>query len=216
MLETLQKVFRLYVDRFDFFIDLILQHLYLSGISILIAFMLGGFIGILMTKSKTFSHIALSIVNFLYTIPSIAFFGGLISVTGIGSKTAIIVLSIYALLPMVRNTYTGIENIDANVLQAAEGMGTSAFQMLYKIQLPLALPVILTGLRTMVVMVIATAGIASFVGAGGLGVAIWRGITTYNNALTIAGSLLIACMALLADFLIGRVQKTISKRWLGQ
>jgi osmoprotectant transport system permease protein len=88
-------------------------------------------------------------------------------------------------------------------------------QLLYKIQLPLALPVILSGLRTMVVMVIATAGIASFVGAGGLGVAIWRGITTFNNVLTIAGSLLIACMALIADFLIGRLQKYINKRWLG-
>ena len=195
--------------------DLVLQHLYLSGVSIVAAFFIGGIIGIIITKNQGLSAIVLSVVNFLYTIPSIAFFGFLIAFTGIGSRTAIIVLTAYALLPMVRSTHTGIKYLDADILEAALGMGTSPLQMLLKIQLPLAFPVILSGLRTMVVMVIATAGIASFVGAGGLGVAIWRGITTNNSLLTVSGSLLIACVALSADFLIGCMQKSINKRWLG-
>ena len=213
-MQSVTALFTLYYERCEFFADLILQHIYLSGISIIAAFFVGGIIGIIITKNKTLSTIVLSSVNFLYTIPSIAFFGFLIAFTGIGNRTAIIVLIAYALLPMVRNTYTGIINLDRDILEAAAGMGTSPLQMLYKIQLPLALPVILSGLRIMAVMVIATAGIASFVGAGGLGVAIWRGITTNNNLLTVAGSLLIACMALIVDFLIGRLQKYINKRWL--
>ena len=214
-MQPLKALFTLYYERREFFMDLVLQHLYLSGVSIVAAFFIGGIIGIIITKNQGLSAIVLSVVNFLYTIPSIAFFGFLIAFTGIGSRTAIIVLTAYALLPMVRSTHTGIKYLDADILEAALGMGTSPLQMLLKIQLPLAFPVILSGLRTMVVMVIATAGIASFVGAGGLGVAIWRGITTNNSLLTVSGSLLIACVALSADFLIGCMQKSINKRWLG-
>lgn len=127
----------------------------------------------------------------MYTIPSIALFGFLIPFSGIGDTTAIFALTVYALLPMVRNTYTGITGIDREIIEAARGMGSTPFQILYKIQIPLAFPVILSGLRNMVVMTIALAGIAAFIGAGGLGVAIYRGITTNNGVLTVAGSLLI-------------------------
>lgn len=150
--------------------------------------------------------------NFIYTIPSIALFGFLIPFSGIGNTTAVIALTIYALLPMVRNTYTGIRNIDPEITEAARGMGSTPFQLLYRIELPLAFPVILTGLRNMVVMTIALAGIAAFIGAGGLGVAIYRGITTNNPAMTVAGSLLIALLALLTDGCIGRYENYIKKK----
>lgn len=154
----------------------------------------------------------LGMTNFIYTIPSIALFGFLIPFSGIGDLTAIIALTIYALLPMVRNTYTGITGIDPEILEAATAMGSTQWQLLTRIKLPLAFPVLLAGVRTMIVMTIALTGIAAFIGAGGLGVAIYRGITTNNITLTIAGSLLIAILALVSDWLIGRYEKRIRKK----
>lgn len=111
----------------------------------------------------------ISVVNIAYTIPSIALLGVFISITGIGNTTAIIVLTIYALLPVVRNTYIGLTSVDQSVLEAALAMGNTERQMLLHVKLPLALPVIFSGIRNMLTMTIAMAGIASFVGAGGLG-----------------------------------------------
>lgn len=209
----INEVLKLYVERGDFFLNLILEHLKISGISIIIAIIIGGVLGILISEFKKTSPFILGITNFLYTIPSISLLGFLIPFSGIGNITAIIALTIYALLPMIRNTYTGIENIDTSIIEAAKGMGSTSFEILYKIKIPLAITVILAGIRNMVVMTIALAGIASFIGAGGLGVAIYRGITTNNTAMTIAGSLLIAFLALIADALIGCGEKIIKKRW---
>ena len=193
--------------------ELTLEHLKISGISIFIATVLGGILGIIISEYKKTSTLVLSITNFLYTIPSISLLGFLIPFSGIGNATAIIALTIYALLPMIRNTYAGIENIDQSIIESARGMGSTEFQILYKVKIPLATTVILAGFKNMVVMTIALAGIASFIGAGGLGVAVYRGITTNNSTLTIAGSLLIALLALIADFLIGEIEKKIKKSW---
>lgn len=199
------------VDKKDFFINLLLEHLEISLISIIIATIIGLFLGILISEYEKSSKLVLGIINFIYTIPSISLLGFLIPLSRIGNTTAIIALTIYALLPMVRNTHTGITNVDKKVLEAAKGMGSTNFQILYKIKLPLAMPVIMTGLRSMATMTIALAGIASFIGAGGLGVAIYRGITTNNTALTIAGSLLIAVLAILVDLILSLLNK-ISKK----
>ena len=193
--------------------ELTLEHLKISGISIFIATVLGGILGIIISEYKKTSTLVLSITNFLYTIPSISLLGFLIPFSGIGNTTAIIALTIYALLPMIRNTYTGIDNIDPSIIESARGMGSTEFQILYKVKIPLATTVILAGFKNRVVMTIALAGIASFIGAGGLGVAVYRGITTNNSTLTIAGSLLIALLALIADFLIGEIEKKIKKSW---
>lgn len=114
---------------------------------------------------------------------------------------------------MIRNTYAGIDNIDKSIIESARGMGSTEFQILYKIKIPLATTVILAGFKNMVVMTIALAGIASFIGAGGLGVAVYRGITTNNQTMTIAGSLLIALLALLCDLIIGGIEKIIKRKW---
>ncbi|WP_216221016.1 ABC transporter permease [Clostridium gasigenes] len=209
----IKEVFQLYIDRWDFFLKLIIEHLKIAGFSILIAAIIGLVLGVLISEFKKTSTFILGITNFIYTIPSISLLGFLIPFSGIGNTTAIITLTIYALLPIVRNTYTGIENIDSSIIEAAKGMGSTSFEILYKIKLPLATTVILSGLRNMVVMTIALAGIASFIGAGGLGVAIYRGITTNNSTMTVAGSLLIALLALVADFIIGSVEKIIKKKW---
>ena len=206
------ELFHLYADRWQFFLALTLEHLEISLTAILGAMIIGLGLGIFISRYNRSSGIVLGLTNFIYTIPSIALFGFLIPFSGIGDTTAIVALTVYALLPMVRNTYTGITGIDKEIIEAARGMGSTPLQILLRIQLPLAFPVILSGLRNMVVMTIALAGIAAFIGAGGLGVAIYRGITTNNSALTIAGSLLIALLALLTDWTVGRYEIHIKKK----
>lgn len=162
-----------------------------------------------MSEYKKISKPFMSIINFVYTIPSISMLGFLIPLSGVGNTTAIIALVIYALLPMVKNTYTGMEQVDKKMIEAATGLGSTRFQVLWKIKFPLALPVIMAGIRSMAIMTIALAGIASFIGAGGLGVAIYRGITTNNTAMTLVGSLLIALLALIVDGLFAIIEKRI-------
>lgn len=154
----------------------------------------------------------LGIANVFYTIPSISLLGMLIPFIGIGDKTAVAALTIYGIMPMVRNTYAGIKGVDEDIITAARGMGSTDFQIMMKIKLPLALGVIIAGIRNMVVMTISVAAIASFIGAGGLGVAIYRGITLYNTALTFGGSFLIALLALVSDLLIGLIEKKIKRK----
>ncbi len=206
-------MWHLFIDKFDFFAELTIEHLAICTVAIAIAIVVGGMMGILISAYQSSSRLTIGVVNFLYTIPSISMLGLLIPFTGVGNLTAIIALTIYALLPMVRSTYTGITHVDPLIVEAAEGMGSTPFQLLYKIKLPLAMPVILSGLRNMVTMTIALGGVASFIGAGGLGVAIYRGITTNNSNLTIVGSLLIAFIALLFDYLLGLLEHKKSRRW---
>lgn len=157
----------------------------------------------------------LTTTKFLYTIPSIALFGILVTITGIGNKSAITALIVYGLLPIIRNTYVGIRDVDPQIIESAVGMGTTEWQLLFRIKLPLALPVIISGFRTMVIMTIALGGIASFIGAGGLGVAIYRGISTYFPEMIIAGSLLVATLAIFTDWLLQIAEKKLTKRILG-
>ena len=180
----IKEMWILLLSKKEFFFNLIWEHIEISLAAILIAVFFGGIIGILISEFQKTAKPTLGVINFLYTIPSISMLGFLIPFSGVGNATAIIALTIYALLPMVRNTHTGITNVDTAILEAAEGMGSTRLQMLFKIKLPLALPVILSGIRSMVTMTIALAGIASFIGAGGLGVAIYRGITTHNTAMS--------------------------------
>lgn len=212
----LQEMMQLYLSRQDYFHHLLLEHLQLSAISIVLALILGLALGILIAQQDRLSLPVLGTINIIYTIPSIALFGILLPFTGLGNGTAIIALTVYALLPVVRNTYAGLKNIDPTILEAGIGMGSTPWQLLWKIKLPLALPVIMAGVRNMVVMVIATCGIASFIGAGGLGVAIFRGITTYQLAMTYLGSFMIAAIALLCDILLGQVEKRVTLRVTGK
>ncbi|MGN0072154.1 MAG: glycine betaine ABC transporter substrate-binding protein [Atopobiaceae bacterium] len=211
----LQEMWNLLCTRWDFFGGLLVEHIEISLAAIAIAIVFGGLAGILISIYQKAAKPTLAVINFLYTIPSISMLGFLIPFSGVGDTTAIIALTIYALLPMVRAVHTGMTNVDPAVMEAAEGMGSMRFQILTKIQLPLALPYVMSGIRNMTVMTIALAGIASFIGAGGLGVAIYRGITTNNAAMTMAGSLLIAALALVVDAVLGfaeRRQKLRSKK----
>ena len=208
----LQNTWLIMIDRKEFFMNLLWEHLEISMLAILIAIVFGGLVGIWISEYQRTDKPTLGVINFLYTIPSISMLGFLIPFSGVGNATAIIALTIYALLPMVRNTHIGITNVDAGILEAARGMGSTRLQILLKIKLPLAMPVIMAGIRSMVTMTIALAGIASFIGAGGLGIAIYRGITTNNPAMTMAGSLLIALLALLMDFILGFAEQRMQQR----
>lgn len=200
-------------DRRDFFLTCLLEHIRISLTAVVCAGALGIVTGVFISRHKKAAGIALGVINVIYTVPSISLLGFLIPFTGIGDKTAVIALTVYGLLPIVRNTYTGLVNVDVGILEVAEGLGADGKQVLFGIRFPLALPVIISGFRNMVVMIIAMGGIASFIGAGGLGAAIYRGITTYNMTLTAAGSLLIALLALLSDWLLSRVEKAVNRRY---
>ena len=206
----INQLIKLLTEDFKFFTNLTIEHILISLLAISIASVLGIILGIIISEYRRFSGLILGTVNILYTIPSIALLGFFITITGVGNTTALIALIIYALLPIIRSTYTGIVNINPLIIEASEGMGSTKLQQLFKVKLPLALPVLMSGIRNMVTMTIALAGIASFVGAGGLGVAIYRGITTNNSAMTFLGSLLIAILALVFDFVLGLIEKRLT------
>lgn len=214
-MDFISGVIKLYQERWDFFLKLLIEHMYLTFVGIVIITFLGLILGVLMTRNKQVAKLIMTLVNFIYTIPSIALFGFFVSITGIGFNSALIALVIYGLLPIIRNTYVGINEVDPFLIESAIGMGTTNSQLLFKVQLPLALPVIFAGFRTMVIMTIALGAIASFIGAGGLGVAIWRGITTYFPEMTVAGSLLVALLAIIIDLILGGIEKNIRKKILG-
>lgn len=187
----------------------------LVGISISIAMLVGIPLGILITRQKNLRASVLGIANIFQTIPSLALFGLLIPVPiigGIGTIPAIVVLTVYSLLPIIRNTYTGITSVDAAIIEAGQGMGMSDRQLLLQVEIPLASSIILAGIRVATVIAIGIATIAPAIGAGGLGVFIFRGIAVVNNQLILAGAVPAAGIALLADFAIGWLEQRIGKR----
>lgn len=215
-MELLKEILQIYMERREWFLELFGQHLKIAGIAIVLAGIMGLLLGIFIAEKEFMAPVILTLENIFYTIPSISLLGILIPFTGIGDKTAIIALTLYGLMPMIRNTYTGICGVSQEIIQAARGMGSTDIQILCRIKLPLALGVILAGVRNMVVMTLSVTAIAAFIGAGGLGVAIYRGITIYNPALTFAGSVLIALLALIADLLLGILENYVKKRGVSQ
>lgn len=208
-----EKVLQIYISRWPWFLELIGEQLKISLIAVLIAGVLGMLLGIFIAEHRRFAEPVMAVCNVFYTIPAIALIGLLIPLIGIGERNAIIAIVLYGIMPMVRNTYTGITNIDASTIDAALGLGSTKGQIMFRIRLPLAASVIIAGLRNVVVMSIATGSIAAFVGGGGLGEAIFRGITMYNTAMTFAGSLLLVLLALICDYSLSRLEKHIKKKW---
>lgn len=205
----MNEILKTLIERRDYLYELLIQHVLLSLGAILIITAIGISTGIGILHQPRLRKIVLTLVNFLYTIPSIAMFGLFIPLIGIGYGNALIVLVIYGLLPMIRNTYTGLSGVDPLLLDAAKGMGSTPWQIFSRVRWPLAFPTIVSGFRTMVVMTIALAGLASFIGAGGLGQAIYRGINTNNSSLILVGSIAVALLALAADLSIGAIENSL-------
>lgn len=193
--------------RRDYFLQLLAEHLLLSLGSLLAVTIFGILLGVFVFYSAKSRKFILPLINFLYTIPSIAMFGLLIPIVGIGLNNALIVLILYGLLPIVRSTYSGLKEVPVPLVEAAQGLGSNNFQVFKNIYFPLALPSILSGLRITVVMIVALAGLAALIGAGGLGQAIFRGLNTMNTSLIVVGSLGISLFAILGDQWIGQFEK---------
>lgn len=196
-------------------LDLTLEHLWLVGISILIAVLIGIPLGILITRWPVLDKPILGSANVIQTIPSLALFGFLLPAPWFGERAdrlAILALTLYALLPLIRNTYVGIRGVDAAVVDAARGMGMTDRQVLFQVQLPLALGVILAGMRVATVICVGLATIAAAIGAGGLGEFIFRGLAMVSDSVILAGAIPAALLALLADFGLGLLEKRLQPR----
>lgn len=194
-------------------LSLVQQHVVLVFIAILIAVVIGVPTGVLLTRYRSLRGPVLGLANIMQTIPSLALFGFLIPlpfIGGIGTRTALVALVLYSLLPIIRNTVTGILGVDPNVREAAVAMGMTGSQVLRQVELPLAMGVIVTGIRVATVIAVGVTTIAAAVGAGGLGVYIFRGLRQYDNNLLLAGAVSAALLALAADFFLGVLQHQFS------
>jgi osmoprotectant transport system permease protein len=188
------------------------EHLWLVGISMLLAIAVGVPLGIVLSRRPKWKALILGSTNVIQTIPSLALFGLLLPMPWLGARAdrlAIVALALYALLPIVRNTYVGIAGISPPVREAAVAMGLTSRQLLWKVELPLALPVMLSGIRVAAVITIGVATIAAAIGAGGLGEFIFRGIAMVDNGVILAGAIPAAIMALGADLLLSGVEKLL-------
>jgi osmoprotectant transport system permease protein len=190
-----------------------LQHLWLVGASIVLAALIGIPLGILVTRRPFLNKPILGGANIIQTIPSLALFGFLLPAPWIGERAdrlAILALTLYALLPLIRNTYTGIKGVDRAVVEAGRGMGMTSRQLLWQVELPLALGVIVAGVRVAAVISVGLATIAAAIGAGGLGEYIFRGLAMVNNQVILAGAIPAALLAIGADVSLGWLEKRLS------
>jgi osmoprotectant transport system permease protein len=196
-------------------LELTLEHLWLVGASMLLAVLVGIPLGVLITRWRWLDKPVLGTANIIQTIPSLALFGFLLPAPWIGERAdrlAILALTMYALLPVIRNTYAGIKGVDHAVVEAGRGMGMTGRQLLFQVELPLALGVIVAGVRVATVICVGLATIAAAIGAGGLGEFIFRGLAMVNDQVILAGAVPAALLALFADFTLGRIEKRLQVR----
>ena len=186
------------------------EHFYISALALILGVIVAVPLGIALTRFKRYSDFIIRFVSILQTIPSLALLALMIPLFGIGKLPAIMALFIYSLLPILRNTFIGISNVDSNVVDSAKGMGMAENQVILKVKLPLAAPVIMSGIRLAGVYVIAWATLASYIGAGGLGDYIFNGLNVYDQEMIIWGTIPVTLLALMADFFLGKLEKAVS------
>lgn len=192
-----------------------LEHISIVAVAVGLAILTGVPIGIAITQNRSVANAVLYVASIIVTIPSIALFGLMIPVLsligqGIGWLPAVIAILLYSQLPIVRNTYAAVTNVDPALREAARGMGMTTVQRLWQVEIPIAIPVIMAGVRTAVVMNIGVAAIAAYIGAGGLGVLISRGISQTDPRQLIAGAVSVALLAIVADWVLLQVQKRLT------
>lgn len=186
------------------------QQLYISLISVSLGIIVAVPLGILLTRKKKYAGAIMKVVGILQTIPSLALLSLMIPIFGIGKLPAIVALFLYSLLPILRNTYVGIDSVDSSYIDAAKGMGMSSMQQLFKVELPLASSVILSGIRVSTIYVISWTTLASYIGAGGLGDFIFNGLSLYNPTLIIAGTIPVTLMALIIGFILKQIENKVA------
>ncbi|CQR47096.1 Choline transport system permease protein OpuBB [Paraliobacillus sp. PM-2] len=212
-MELITDYLEFWQDKYDSILSYTYEHLILSFVSILFAVILTIPLAIYMTKMKneTIKNLIFNIANVFQTIPTIALFAILIPVMGIGFKPAVTALFLYALLPLLRNTYAGIESIDQGIVEAARGMGYNTMQRLFKIELPIAIPYIMSGIRVTTVYVISWTTLAAVIGAGGLGDMVLAGIGFNDKHMIFTGTVMAIVLALIIDLMFGFTEKKLAK-----
>lgn len=190
---------------------LTLEHLQISAVSCLLAILTACPLGVLVSRVRWLAPPVLAAAGIFYTIPSVALFAILIPVLGLGVKPTVLALLLYSQLVLIRNTAVGINEVDGALLEAAQGMGMTNTQRFWRVEVPLAIPVIFAGVRTATVMAIGLASIAAYIGAGGLGVLIFQGISTGNTDQVLTGAVAVSILALLADAILSSIQRVL--RW---
>lgn len=193
-------------------LEALMRHMQITLIAVGLAVVIGVPIGIIITKQKKIANIVLGVANIFQTLPTLALFGLIIPILGIGLTPSIFVLFLYALLPIIKNTYIGIESVDPSAIEAGRGMGMKKIQILTMVEVPLALPVIMGGIRISTVINIGTATIAALIGAGGLGDFIFRGISMNNNNMILTGAVPTALLAITVDFILGKIELALTPR----
>ncbi len=191
-----------------------IEHFYISIISLLIAIVVAVPLGILLSKTKRTANVVLTIAGVLQTVPTLAILALMIPIFGVGKTPAIVALFIYVLLPILNNTVLGVQNIDKNIIEAGTSMGMTKLQLMKDVELPLALPLIISGIRLSSVYVISWATLASYIGAGGLGDLVFNGLNLYEPPMIISAAILVTCLALLIDFLLSLVEKWVVPKGL--
>ncbi|WP_449403390.1 ABC transporter permease/substrate-binding protein [Exiguobacterium artemiae] len=209
-------LFETYQDRKTELLQALIEHIQLSVLSLVIACVIAIPLGIYLSRHKKFSEWSIGVTSVIQTIPSLALLGLMIPLVGIGTVPSVIALVLYALLPIVRNTYTGLAEVDPSLKEAARACGMTPMQSLMKVELPLALPVMMAGIRTAMVLIIGTATIAALIGAGGLGSIILLGIDRNDNYLLLLGAIPAALLALLFDGLLRQTEVATKKRQTGR
>ena len=188
------------------------QHLYISAISLGLGVIVAVPLGVLLTRAKKIANVVVSIASILQTIPALALLAFMIPIFGIGATPAIVALFIYSLLPILRNTYLGMNDVDPSLKDAAKGMGMTNWQSIIKVEVPLAGPVIMAGIRLSATYVIAWAALASYIGAGGLGDFIFNGLNLYRTDLILGGSIPVILLALIVDWLLGKLEVALTPK----
>lgn len=188
------------------------QHTYISAFSLALGILVAVPLGVLLTRVKPIANVVMSIASMLQTIPAMALLALMIPFFGIGAVPAIIALFIYSLLPILRNTYLGMEDVDPALTDAAKGMGMTSWQSIIKVEVPMAAPVIMAGIRLSATYVIAWAALASYIGAGGLGDFIFNGLNLYRTDLILGGSIPVIILALIVDWLLGKLEAVVTPR----
>lgn len=207
-----QSFFQFLKSKKNYLLKITKEHLLLSFGSLFIAILFSVPFGILISKNATLKNVSFPVINTVQTIPSLALLGFLIPLLGIGVVPAIVALVLYSILPIVRNTYTGISRVDKQYIEVSKGVGLTSWQILFYVEIPLALPTIIAGIRTSVVIVIGTATLSALIGAGGLGDPIFRGVSTLNHQLILLGAIPSALLAIFADRFINLIEaRVVSK-----
>ena len=205
-------LFEYYAKNISIILLRIQEHIQITGAALAISILVGVPLGIIISYIKPLNKPTLAVTNVVQAIPSLALLGFLIPFFGIGAKPAIFMVIVYSLLPIVKNTFAGISNMNAEMIEAAKGIGMTPLQILLKVKMPLALPIIMAGIRISAVTSVGLVTIAAFIGAGGLGLTIYTGINRTNPTMVLAGAIPACLLALLVDFVASLIERMVTPK----